>query len=80
MFMNHPFIALMCPKDVTKQAETARKALRTVRNKAAQAVKKTNASEDEQKLSERALDDLLHEYITKIDTLLENKKFELEKI
>ncbi|KAK4523116.1 hypothetical protein GAYE_PCTG36G1007 [Galdieria yellowstonensis] len=67
-------------KDVTKQAETARKALRTVRNKAAQAVKKTNASEDEQKLSERALDDLLHEYITKIDTLLENKKSELEKV
>ncbi|GJD10209.1 Ribosome-recycling factor [Galdieria sulphuraria] len=66
-------------KEVTKQAETARKALRSVRNKVAQDVKKTNVSEDEQKLSERALDDLVHQYIGKIDSLLENKKTELER-
>ncbi|GJQ09678.1 hypothetical protein GpartN1_g1469.t1 [Galdieria partita] len=65
-------------KDVTKQAETARRALRSIRNKVAQDVKKRNVSEDEQKFSERALDEWLHQYIAKIDSLLENKKLQLE--
>eukprot|EP00871_Galdieria_phlegrea_P003838 jgi/Galph1/4455/GphlegSOOS_G3087.1 len=68
---------LKLSKDVAKLAENARKAIRNTRNKVAQDIKKTNASEDEQKVSERALDQIMHQHLKPIDTLQLSKKEEL---